>query len=199
MEVNKIYSEIGVVATMLSVVAFIPYIRAIFKNQTKPSGASWWTWSILTIVTVISSRVAGAPWQVLMLPLWLCLSQLTVAILSIKRGDNNWDLLNKFCITGALLGILLWLVTGQPLIALLISVIADFLASIPNFRHVYLNPEQENRLGWTLGFGSAILEIFAISNWSVAESGWAIYFLINMGIMFLLVWRPAFKKLTTHI
>lgn len=196
---DNLYSAIGVAATTLSVVAFVPYIRSILKNQTKPSGASWWTWSILTIITVISSKVAGAPWQVLILPLWLCLSQLVVAVLSLKRGNNNWDLLNKLCVSGALTGALLWLITGQPLVALFFSVTADFLASIPNYRHIFTNPEQENRLGWTLGFGSAILEIFAIKTWSVAESGWAIYFLINMSISFFLVWRLFFKNLPLKI
>ena len=187
----------GIAAVILSVITSVPYIRSILKKETRPSGASWWTWSILAFVTVVSAKMAGAPWQVLLLPLFLCVFQLTVAILSLKRGDNNWDWLNKSCVAGALVGIVLWFITGQPLFALLISIIADFLASIPNFRHIYINPEQESRLSWTLGWGSAILELLAIQAWSVAESGWAIYFLVSMSINFLLVWRPVFKKLVT--
>jgi hypothetical protein len=122
-----------------------------------------------------------------------------VAILSLKKGNNNWDSWNKACVGGALVGIFLWIITGQPLVALFFSIAADVFASTPNFRHVYRNPEQENRLGWTLGFGSALLEIFAVKTWSLAESGWAIYFLINMSIVFLLVWRPALKKLAGKI
>ena len=174
--------------------AFVPYLRAIIKGQTKPSAASWWTWSLLAIITITSSWSAGASWGVLFLPLWLCFSQLLVAILSIKRGDNNWDLLNKMCVGGALLGVVLWWVTGQPLIALGISIVADLLASIPNFRHVWKNPEQENRTGWTLGWGSSVLEIFAVTQWTLAESGWAVYFLFSMTITFFLVWRPLFMK-----
>jgi len=195
MEVDKIYFITGMFAAALSVVAFVPYVRSILKNQTRPSGPSWWTWSILAIIAVVSSRAAGAPWQVLILPTWLCLSQLSVAILSIKRGNNNWDWLNKFCVASAFTGIGLWLLTGEPIIALLISITADFLASVPNFRHVWANPGQENKLGWTLGFGSAVLEIFTIKTWSMAESGWAIYFFINMSIVLFLVWRSVLKKL----
>ncbi len=194
MNFNNIYWVIGAIATILSVIAFIPYFKSIIQNKTRPSGASWWTWSIITIITVLSSRTAGASWEVLMLPIWLCVSQLVVAILSIKKGDNNWDVWNKMCVVGALSGMGIWLITGEPLIALIISVIADLLASIPNFRHTFTNPEQEDRLAWTLGFGSAILELFAIQNWSLAESSWAIYFALNMTIVLLLVWRPILKK-----
>ena len=184
-------------ASLVSVIASLPYIWSILKGQTRPSGASWWTWFFITVITVISSYFAGAPWQVLVLPVWLCFSQLIIAILSIKRGNNNWDRLNKFCVAGALIGVGMWIVTGQPLTALIISIIADIFASIPNFRHIWWNPEQENKTGWFLGWLSAVLQIFTITIWSVAESGWAIYFLCNMSLTLLLVFRPLLVKSIT--
>ncbi len=188
----------AIAAGVFSVIAFVPYIRAIIKGQTKPSGASWWTWSLLAGITIASSRSAGAPIQVLILPAWLCFSQLGVAFLSLRYGDNNWDLLNKLCVGGALFGIVLWFITGQPLIALLLSVIADFFASIPNIRHVWTHPEQEDRLGWTLGWLSGVFEVLAISTWSFAESGWATYFLLHQTAVLFLVWRPFFIRISNQ-
>jgi hypothetical protein len=185
----------GIAAGALSVTAFVPYIRAIIKGRTKPSGASWWSWALLSGITVTSSWFAGAPLEVLILPIWLCFSQLLVAILSVRRGDNNWDWLNKACVIGACVGMGLWWITGQPLIALAISILADFLASVPNFRHAWTRPSEENQLGWTLGWGSAVMEIFAVTQWSLAESGWATYFLISMTITLVFVWRPTVRNL----
>jgi hypothetical protein len=193
MESVNTHSVIGTLAAVVSVIGFIPYIISILKNKTRPSGASWWTWTLLAGITVISSRIAGAPWQVLILPMWLCASQLLVALLSIKKGDNNWDGLNKSCVGGALVGIVLWLITGQPLIALIFSIIADFFASIPNWRHAWRNPEQENIMGWTIGWFSAVLQLFAIRNWSIAESAWGIYFFATISVTLFLVLRPKFK------
>lgn len=184
----------AVASSVASVVAFIPYVWAILKGQTKPSGASWWTWSFITLITTVSAWFAGASWPVLLLPFWLCFSQLFVAILSLKFGDNNWDFLNTACVIGAGIGVLLWLVTGQPLLALAVSIIADLLASIPNIRHTFLRPEDESKLGWTLGWLSAVFEIFAIGQWTLAESGWALYFLLNMTITFVLVWRKSWDN-----
>src|SRR3989344_8381635 len=120
----------GITAGVFSIIAFVPYIWAIFKGKTRPSGASWWTWAFLALVTISSSWSAGAPWQVLVLPIWLLFSQLGVAILSLRYGDNNWDWLNRACVGAALVGIALWYVTGQTLIALFFSVIADFSAAV---------------------------------------------------------------------
>lgn len=182
-------------ASVVSVVAFFPYIRAILAGQTRPSGASWWTWTVITMVSVASAWFAGASWQVLVLPAWLCVSQLAVAILSIRYGDNTWDFLNKSCVAAALLGVGLWIITGQPLVALAISIAADVSASIPNFRHAWKNPEQENWLGWFLGWLSAVLEMFTIQVWSLGEAGWAMYFLFNMSATLFLVSRPWLRKL----
>jgi hypothetical protein len=194
MQPIEFHALLGASSVVLSFFSFIPYIRSILKKKTRPSGASWWTWSFLAIITVLSSWSAGASWEVLILPTWLFVSQLTVAILSIKRGDNNWDTWNKLCVAGALAGIVLWMVTGNPLIALMFSITADLFASIPNWRHVWRNPEQENILGWGMGWGSAVLEIFAIKNLSLAESSWAIYFLVTISITFFLISRKKLKR-----
>ena len=184
----------GIIAFIISAIAFIPYFISIFKGKTEPSTASWWTWTILALVATASSFAAGADWQVLILPAWLCLSQLAVAIVSIKYGDNHWDLRNKLCVAGAFVSIVLWIVTGNPLIALGLTILADLFASIPNFRHVAKNPELEDRFAWSLGWLSALLEIFAIKNWNFASSGWAIYFILNMSVVLFFLYRRKKKN-----
>jgi hypothetical protein len=184
-----LYDIFGIAALVTSLIGFIPYFISILKGETKPSSASWWTWTVLAFVATISSFAGGAPWQVLLLPAWLCLSQLAVSILSIKYGDHKWDVRNKICIGVALFSIILWIITGNPLLALGLSIIADLFASIPNFRHVALNPEQEDKLAWTIGWLAAVFEILAIQNWTFASSGWAIYFILNMSTVLYFLHR----------
>lgn len=183
------YEIFGIAAPIVSLVAFVPYLRSILKGKTKPSSASWWTWTVLTLVVVISSWASGASWQVLLLPAWLCISQFAVSILSIKFGDNKWDFKNKICVGGAIFGILLWVLTGNPLLALGFSILSDLFASMPNFRHVFLNPEQEDRVAWTIGWLSAVCEILAVKNWTFAEAGWATYFVLNMTVILYFLFR----------
>ena len=183
------YEIFGIAAPIVSVIGFVPYFRSILQGKTKPSAASWWTWTVLAFVAVISSWVGGAPWPVLLLPAWLFVSQFAVAILSIKRGDNTWDLRNKLCVGGAIVGILLWIVTGNPLLALGLTIVSDLFASMPNFRHVFTNPEQEDKLAWTIGWFSAVFEVLAVKDWSFASSSWAIYFILNMTVVILLLYR----------
>ncbi len=183
------YEIFGIAAPIVSLIAFLPYFGSILKGKTKPSSASWWTWTVLTFIIVISSWVGGAPWEVLLLPAWLGISQLMISILSIKFGDNKWDLRNKICVGIAIFGILLWALTGDPLLALGFGILSDLFASVPNFRHVYLNPAQEYRFAWELGLLSSIFELFAIEKWNLASAGWAVYFFINMSITVYLLYK----------
>ncbi len=183
------YQFFGVAAPIISLIAFVPYLKSIFKGETKPSAASWWTWAILALVATTSAWVGGAPWPVLLLPGWLFVSQLGVAILSIKYGDNHWDKKNKVYVGGAILSILIWIVTGNPLIALGLTILSDLFASMPNFRHVARNPEQEDKLAWSLGWFSGLFVILAIQHWSFVESAWAIYFILNYTVIMYFIYR----------
>jgi len=189
------YNEfLGVAAGIISVMAFVPYVVAIFRGRTRPSGPSWWAWTLINLVVFLSAWAAGAGWEVLVLPAWLCLSELFVAILSVGRGDNKWDWTNIVCVAGACIGITLWYLTGQPLIALTFSIGADLLAFIPTFRHAWQSPQEEDRLGWTLGWLSAVCEVFAVGHWSLAEAGWPVYYVLGMTLVLVFVWRPVFGR-----
>jgi len=61
----------GIAAPVLSVVAFTPYVRAIFKKETKRLQRFLVDLGIFDLIALISSWSAGAPWQVLILPIWL--------------------------------------------------------------------------------------------------------------------------------
>ena len=186
------YEIFGIIAPIVSFVSIVPYIKSILKGKTKPSSASWWTWTISTFIIVISSLSSGVSWQILLLPAWLCIYQLLVSILSIKFGDKKWDVKNKIYVGIAFFGILLWILTNNALLALGFSILSDLFASMPNFRHIFINPEQENKIAWIIGWLSAVFEILAVKNWTLASSGWAIYFILNMTAILFFLYR---KKL----
>jgi hypothetical protein len=85
-------------------------------------------------------------------------------------------------------------ITREPLLALGFTIIADLFASLPNFRHVAKNPEHEDKLAWGIGWLSAVLVLFAISEWNLASSSWAVYYFLNMSLIFYLLSRDIYKR-----
>lgn len=44
---------LGIIATILVFVAYVPYVRDILKGKTKPHVYSWFIWSVLGILVAI--------------------------------------------------------------------------------------------------------------------------------------------------
>ena len=50
----------GIIACVLSVVAFLPYIRDTISGNTRPERASWLIWSVLSTISFFSQVYEGA-------------------------------------------------------------------------------------------------------------------------------------------
>lgn len=169
-------------------IAFIPYIWAITKGKTKPAKASWLIWATLDSIILIGmyfkhslngqiiGAVAGA---------WI------IAILAIKYGVAGWTILDKFCLAGAALGILLWQISGNPNFGITTSLVVILLGSIPTFASAYKDPSKEDRKTWTIFFISCVIAIPAIPTWTLENAGQPIIFLVvETVMMYLLYIKP---------
>ena len=91
---------LSILAGLLFVAAFVPYIRAILRKETKPAKASWFIWASLDTITLaamffkdtVNGQILGA-----VLGAWV------VAVLALKYGTPGWTKLDKFCLGSAIL------------------------------------------------------------------------------------------------
>lgn len=162
--------------------AFLPYIIAICKkdNPAKPSKATWLIWislDVLTLVGMIATKTVNG--QII----GAIVGAGVVLILAFFKGESGWTWLEKSCLTGAIIGITLWVIFQNPLLAILASQITLFLGSIPTFVSAWKDPSRENKLAWTLWWSSCLLAIIAIPQWTLANSAQPINFLIIESIM----------------
>jgi hypothetical protein len=61
---------IAVVAGVLNVVGFVPYLRDILRHKTKPERAMWWIYAVLFGVLFAAQVDAGAGWLVFVTGAW---------------------------------------------------------------------------------------------------------------------------------
>ncbi len=59
---------VGILASIVSLCGFIPYILGIIKNTTRPNIVSWSAWTILSFISAIACYYSGArqnvsPWN----------------------------------------------------------------------------------------------------------------------------------------
>ncbi len=187
-----VQSIIGVAAGILAFVAFIPYINSIFKGETKPQRATFAIWSAISLVTLFSYFATGAR-QTIWIALVYALLQLFIFALSFKYGMGGFGKLDSICLSGALLGVIAWLATDNPAIALYTSIAAEFLGYVPLFKKAYIHPQTENTLSWVLGLIAACLNLFALTTLRLDIALYPLYVVLSdgivVGLLILSRWR----------
>ena len=72
------------------------------------------------------------------------------------------------CFAGALLGVVSWVVTKEPLTAIVVATITDALAFLPTIRKAYAHPQTETASLYVLGTAKYVLGIMALQTFNVA-------------------------------
>ncbi len=179
---------LSVLAGALFVAAFYPYIKAILRKETQPAKASWIIWASLDTITfagmyakhAVNGQIVGA-----ILGAW------AVAALALKYGKSGWSRLDKFCICGAVLSIVLWQIFNNPVLGIVTSLSAVFLGSFPTFASAWNDPSKENKVAWMLFFISGIIAVFAIPAKTLADAAQPTIFLVIDGVVvFILYAKP---------
>jgi hypothetical protein len=179
---------LSVLAGILFFVAFIPYIRAILRKETQPVKATWIIWASLDTLTFaamiakhsVNGQIIGA-----------VLGGWSIVFLALKYGMPGFSRLDKFCLGGAILGIVLWKVSGNATFGLMTSLIVVVIGSIPTFVSAWKDPSKEDKVAWTIFELSCVVAMFAIPTFTLADAAQPITFLLIETIMVSLVYlRP---------
>ncbi len=157
---------LGISAAILNAVAFVPYISTILSGKTKPERSSWWIWSILMAIAFAAQITAGATWSALLTAVFF-IGNILVALLSLRYGYGKFSFKDGAAIVAALIGVALWAATNNPLIALLVTIVVDFLAYWLTIIKSWKAPYSENLLAWSLMTLAAILSILSVGEFNV--------------------------------
>ncbi len=185
MDALKVLSAI---AGVLYVIGFVPYVIGILRKETKPAKASWLVWASLdTIATAgmfathsINGQILGA-----FAGAWV------IAILALKYGASGWTRLDKLCLIGSALCIVLWKIFDSPLVGLISSLVLMAVGSIPTFISAWKNPEHESRMAWTIFWISCVFAIIAIPHWTLKDAAQPIVFMsIETVVIYILYFKP---------
>lgn len=184
----------GMVAGVVSLAAFIPYIISILRGKTRPNRASWWIWTVVGIMLASSYSASGAKDTI-----WVAISYiigpLITALLAIKFGEGGWTRFDRACIACAVMSGVLWFVFDSPMVALSINIVIDAAGALPTIKKTYKEPEGEDRVAWALFFIGNTINLFAVGTWNFAIAIYPIYLFIGSGIIaFQVFFRPRGKK-----
>jgi hypothetical protein len=153
-------------AIVLTLAAFIPYIRAIIRGTVKPHVFSWVIWGATTFVVFLAQlegKGGVGAW-----PIGVS-GSITIFIASlayVKRTDITITKTDWLFFVSALSSLPLWYFTSSPLLAVVVLTTVDVLGFGPTVRKVYSFPHSESLLFFALFAARNILVIMALETYS---------------------------------
>lgn len=173
---------------MLFFVAFMPYVYAIFRGETVPSPVSWAIWASVDTLAWFAMRKKNAATGQLagaVIGAW------SVTALAIIYGKPMIGFIEWVSLVGAVVGVVLWQMTGNAVLAIICSQVAVFAGAIPTFVNGYNNPAQENPVAWSIWLASCVCALFAVKKWDLANALQPLTFTaIETTMVILVVIRP---------
>jgi hypothetical protein len=182
----------GVVAGVLSLVGYIPYIYETIKGRTRPNQATWIIWTVvggLLAFSYLANQGLSSSW----LPLGYFVGPLLVAILTFRYGYSSWSKLDIACVIAAGISIIPWLFLSNPDITLLINIFIDSTGAIPTIIKTYHEPESEDFTAWLIFFIANTLQLFAVTTWNIAGL-YPIYLFILAGLLVAFIVKGKIQK-----
>ncbi|MCR4328632.1 MAG: hypothetical protein NUV53_03905 [Patescibacteria group bacterium] len=183
------HAVLGLIAVAIGIIGYVPYYRDIFRGTTKPHPFTWLGFAILNGITFVAQVVTGGgpgAWVTAI----TTIATLGIAILAFTRGEKNITIFDWICFIGALIGIVLWRLTSDPLWAVVIVTVADLLAFAPTYRKAFLRPQEETVTLYMMSVFKYAISIFALTTLSLTTVFFPVAIVLaNVGIVFVLIIR----------
>ncbi len=178
-----------VLSAIITIAAVIPYLRDTLRGTTKPNIASWFTWTLLFTVATVAEFAAGEI-RTAFFTLSIAIETSLVVVLGFKYGYAKYTKFDAACQIGALFGFILWWLFNNPLAALILVVVIDFLACLPTLEHSWFSPKEETWITFALSGVGGVVAILALNSFNMTSLLYPIYIvLINILITSVILSR----------
>lgn len=156
-------TALGIIATVMAFVSYIPYIRNMLTGKTKPHAFSWLVWGTLTAIAFVGQVSEGAGPGAWVTGFTACVS-FFIFITALKTGEKDIAKSDWLSLAGAGIAMLLWWATSDPLIAVVLITLIDALGFYPTFRKSYHKPYQETAVTFAISGLKFVVAIIALEN-----------------------------------
>lgn len=152
---------LGLLAGIVGVIGYIPYIRDILKGSTHPDRASWLIWLLEYGALFVAQMNAGANDSLWLIGLQL-IGVLSISILSYKYGVGGFTRRNILLLFVVCLVLVIWYFSSNPVLAILLLLSVELSGTVLTARKVYEQPRSETLSMWVLVAIAGAIGIVAV-------------------------------------
>ncbi len=168
------HEVIGIIAFIIMMIGKVPYILSIVRGITKPSRVSWWTWTLLGVISFVTYIFSGAT-GTLWIQAFLIIGPLIIAILSLRYGVGGGSKLDRLIWMGCGAAVVVWVVTQSPELGNYFNLFVDALATAQTVRKAWEMPFTEDLSAWLFSIAGYTLNLFALNVWTFYTASYPVY------------------------
>lgn len=168
-------------------IGYIPFGFQVWRSKTRPTLSSWIAWLIMDTVVYLSMKAGGENASQLLAYIGGIIGVL--AISAYKRAAMGWGWFDTVCIVVTSIAVVGWVQSGDPTVAIIFSMVAAVVSSLPVLKNALKLPENEVFLGWLLITIGGVLGIATVTNWTIIGAAAQVTFGTLQMLMLVLVAR----------
>jgi len=177
----------GWLALLISVGAYLPYLRTLVVSDVRPTISSWLSWLAMdaAILAGMIAKDAVAPQMVA----YVSGSVVVIIISCWKGATTKWTWVDYICLSATSFAVGLWSISGDADWAIVLGLVAGVFGTIPMQVNLWKNPASEALLPWFLWLVGGVFGIGAIEKWTIAGAATPLVFLVLQITTVLLIAR----------
>ena len=184
-------TSLALVGIAISSVNFFYYLYTVYWGQTRPHFYTWLIWGLVTGVAYAAqaSHGGGDGAWITLLVTFFCFTRAAVAL---HKGEKKITFGDQVCLGFCLLAIVLWQLTDNPLLSVVIVTAIDVAGFYPTIRKSVNKPEQESLFSFFLFGVVYALSMGALNDYSLINLFYpAVITTTSWGFVIFLIIRKA--------
>lgn len=162
------------------------YIKDTVKGETKPNRISFLMWTIGPFIATAAALSDGVRWAVL--PVFISgFGPFLIFLSSFANKKSYWKLepFDYICGLFSILALVLWGITRDPNIAIMLAIVSDSFAAVPTITKTWKHPETETLWVYMVSELNVLTSFAAIESWNLSSLAFPIYLLICNAVIIL--------------
>lgn len=176
----------GAVSVAIGLLGFTLYFRSIYRGVTKPHVFTWISFALLDGIVFAAQDVKGAGAGSWAAALGACMCT-AVALTALRVGHVRIVRSDWVAFAGAILGIVLWASTSDPLWAVVFSTGVNLIAIYPTARKSYADPMSESITVWSIDIFRYFFSLFALESFNLTTALFPAAIVVGNSIVILSV------------
>ncbi len=185
----------AIIGAVIGSLGGLYYLLDTIRGKAQPNRVTWMLWGIFPMVIFVAQRaqgVEGLSWTSFVAGFM----PLLIVAASFFNEKAYWKSapLDYYLMTAAIVGLVLWAITDNPNLALLLSLLADILAAIPTLIKAVSHPRSESWIGYAvsaLGFGMSLM---SVHTFNLENAAFAVYIFVLNATLAILAARGRKQK-----